>query len=212
MASKRNPASGESLMLLLGAGIVGYFAYINNWLNINNWLTGLGLAYSTAVPAPASGSTAATVASGGATSTTAAAVAGAPSLGTPVSTIANAQLQAAANYPYIIPTGSLTSSSPPSGYQLLNTQDYGNIWATNAVVSAAQNYVAVANAACTAWVAAGNPVSTCPSRQPMTTTLLQTIISQAGLSGLGFVRGRSMYPFNPITSGVGILNAPRGWN
>jgi hypothetical protein len=218
MAHRKNPASGESMLVLLGVAVAGYFAYINNMF------AGLGLPYSTTtVPTPSSGTAAGALqqgsTSGGSSSTTAAQVAGAPSLGTPVSTAANAQLQAAANYPYIIPTGAIASSSPPPGYQLLNTQDQGNIWVTTAVQNAVSTYLsgltATANAACSAWTVSGQPLSTCPalvaSNPIMTTTLLKQIISQSGVSGLGFVRAQSVFPYNPISGGMGILNAP-SWN
>lgn len=194
MASKRNPASGESLMILLGVGIVGYFAYINNWL------AGLGLPYTTAVAAPATTPV---------TSATAAAVSGTPALGTPVTSNSQIAMQVSANYPYIIP---LTASSgqQPGGYSMAadtNTSEAptGQLWLRNDVASAVL-----------AWINANNANGPATIGTlftfPVTLSQVQSAMGTAGLHGLGFVRGRSMYPFNPISAGVGILNAPRGWN
>jgi len=212
MARKRNPERGESLLILLGVGVAGYFAYINNWL------ASIGLPYSTSttVTPPAAGTTAAALQSSptsSGASSTAAAVAGAQPLGQPVNSAAAAQLQVAANYPYILVQGSLQSTTPPSGYQLLNTSS-GNIWARNDVYAAVtSNQMALQaqqQAACTAFAMTAPPGTPCPAPTvpALTIATVQSIMSSSGLSGLGFTRGRSLFPSNPIMQGSEIVNAP----
>lgn len=122
-----------------------------------------------------------------------------PPLGTQVTTEQQASLQSAANYPYIIYGGALVNTSPPSNYQLLSTQDLGNIWVRNDVASAVQAYTtglqAQQTAACAAFAATAPPGTPCPapSVPSMTLAQVQSIMKSSNLSGLGLMGLWPMY-------------------
>ena len=216
MASRKNPASGESMIVLLGVAVAGYFAYINNMF------AGLGLPYTTTVPATGTTSAtkamAATTPVGSTASPTAAAVAQAPPLGTTVTSVAAAAAQAAANYPYIIcdaNTNASLQSTGLQGYSTIQTTDAGLVWLRSDVFNAVnvynQNNITRLT---TQYATAGTtpPASVLQNATNITLAGIKQVMQQQGLSGLGLINARSMFPYNPITGGMGILNAPPSWN
>lgn len=170
-------------ILLIGGIGVAVYGYMNGWFNFGTTTT---TTTTGGVPPPAPGTPAGTTQ----TNTAPASSSTPPPLGTVVTTTAQANLQAAANDPYILPGSALQSVAPPAGYQFINTQDYGNIWARNDVAAAAINYqnavaanVATANA--TVAQLQGLVVPPPTPAPPFTLSMLQGIMKNSGLSGLG---------------------------
>ena len=181
MPRRSNPEHTGNLLLLVGVGVAGYLAYVNGWFSS---LFG-------GVTAAAQPLTVTTTGTG--TTTAPAASVTAPPLGTTVSSAAQVAAQVAANYPYILPNattfGAYTSSAP-SGYAAFYLTDAGNVLLRQDVASAANQQVS-------------------SSGVSMSLSDLKTLMQSKGLSGLGFMRGRSLFPTNPILDGAQIVNTGR---
>ena len=209
--SKRNPESNMTPILVIGGvAIAGYFAYTNGWFN-----SLLGTAITVA---PATGTTAGVLNQSGQVSPTAAAAVSVPPLGKIVSTNADLALQVGAKLPYILPASSILGQQP-AGYVLAKdatvsetgTSDgsmYLRLDVANALVSLINAIGAMSNVGAQA---AGQPAVFAPiSNSTLYQTpfsnlaQVQSVMQNAGLSGMGFVRARSMFPYNPITT--------TGWN
>lgn len=206
---KSNPSSSQSMFLVLGAAVAGYFAYINNAF------AGMGFPYSTVVPTtPVSGSGAAALSQGNAAgsataSPAAAAVAAVPPLGTPVTTSDQLTKQVAANYPYIFPSAAVQGSAP-AGYSTATDATASETGAGNGIFYLRND---VANALLPI-IGNGASLVNLYSFPISNIGLVKQIMASKGLSGLGYVNARSSFPYNPIMQGVQIVNTPPhgGWN
>lgn len=159
MRRKQNPDSSGILWGVILAG-AAYFAY-------EYWLAPQAAA-STVVAA------AAPAATGTPTSNPAPSAVVTPPLGSTVSGAANVALQAAANYPYIVPDAqTFSSTSVPSGYNVFDTSDMGNVYLRNNI------YQAVTASTASAATATSNA-----TQNSVTLAQIEAIMTAGGLSGV----------------------------
>jgi hypothetical protein len=184
-------------VVLGGIAIYGYF---------QGWFASLGLAPTAAAGAVATGGQAPAATAAGAVAkggNPPAATAAAGAVGTPVSSAAQLSAQIAAQDPYILPGPSLISS-PPAGYSLAMDS---NVTEAGGAAGTQQGQFYIRNDVATALIAAlnalgtqenilaqaqGQPASFVPVtlatlyNYPVSNLAqLQTIMSSAGLTGLG---------------------------
>lgn len=186
MARRRQQNPGSSDMIWIAALAVGaYFAY--------EYLLAPNASASTVVAAANPAQT------GTSTSPPANTAIVTPPLGTPVTSVAQAALQSAANYPYIIPATGLFASLQTtglSGYMPVVTTDSGAIFVRNDIGTA---LTALVNSRLTR--AGGSALTSLMNATDVSLASIQQMMQTQNLSGLGLM---GLYPaYN---------NGMMGWN
>lgn len=192
---KQNPGSSEIIWIAALAG-AAYLAY--EYFLVPN-------ASASTVAAAA-----APAATGTPTSSPAAAPVVTPALGSTITSVGQAALQSAANYPYIVPDSATNSSlqnTGLTGYTMIITNDAGPVWARNDVYQAVQAAIqALITRATSSYTASGTTVPTAVYQNASAVNLngqgsnsITAVMSAAGLHGLGLM---GLYP----------LYSQMGWN
>lgn len=174
--SKRNPSGGgmESILLLGGAGVMLYLAYQNNLGGIQSLLH---FGASTPTPAPSIGTNNPIT---NPNTTVVNTPTPPPPLGTVVTNGNDVTAQATAGYAYILPAAGLNTSTPPNGYSVMNTIDYGPVFLRNNVYGAASTVI---NARVQRAIDQGAAETSIQNAGRESLQDIQTVMSSNGLTG-----------------------------
>jgi len=165
------------LLLVGGLGVAAYLAYINNWFgSVSTPTTATAASPSIGTSNPVTNPNTQIVNAPSAP----------PPLGTVVTNGNDVSAQATAGYAYILPAAGINTSSPPTGYSVINTTDHGPIYLRNNVYNEVSRVI---NNRVQRAIAQGAAQTSIQNAGNESLQDVQTAMSSAGLTGFSYSGG-----------------------